>query len=251
MVLAAHPDDDVLGAGALLARAPDAHVVYVTDGAPRDGEDARAHGFCAPAAYAAARRREAEAALALASVGAEQIVRLEIADQGATFALDRIVGALRDLVAAIRPSVILTHAYEGGHPDHDATAFAARAALADACPGAPLLAEFSGYHAGSDGRRETSFLADDRAPETRVVLSPVERRLKAAMFACHATQAAVLAGFPGDRETFRRAPAYDFSRPPHAGPLYYEARESGAAWGIDGACWRSEAAAAGRRLGLP
>ena len=64
MIVAAHPDDDVIGAGALMARIPRVRVVYATDGAPRDGRDARAHGFADVAAYAAARQREARAALA-------------------------------------------------------------------------------------------------------------------------------------------------------------------------------------------
>ena len=37
LVIAAHPDDDVIGAGALMARVPRVRVLYVTDGAPRDG----------------------------------------------------------------------------------------------------------------------------------------------------------------------------------------------------------------------
>src|SRR5579864_789254 len=35
-VLAAHPDDETIGASALLARFPTAFIVYLTDGAPRD-----------------------------------------------------------------------------------------------------------------------------------------------------------------------------------------------------------------------
>ena len=68
------------------------------------------------------------------------------------------------------------------------------------------------------------------------------------MFACHASQAAVLVSFSVDRERFRVAPRYDFAHPPHEGPLLYERPGSGAEWGIDGARWRQEAVAARRRL---
>jgi N-acetylglucosamine malate deacetylase 2 len=262
LLVAAHPDDDVLGAGALLARLPRARIVYVTDGAPRDGRDARAYGFASSRDYAAARRREALAALALADIPPHQTVWLEVADQEATFALERIVGLLTNLFVATRPDMILTHSYEGGHPDHDAVAFAVRAAVtllgrgvdkercAPRAPRAPVLAEFAGYHATADGGRETSFLVHPECPAALFRLSDAERRLKSRMLELHATQAAVLADFPRDRESFRLAPAYQFSLPPHPGALLYERTGSGGEWGIDGVRWRAEAVAASNRLGL-
>jgi LmbE family N-acetylglucosaminyl deacetylase len=257
LLVVAHPDDDVLGAGVLLARLPWARIVYVTDGAPRDGRDARRYGFATPHDYAAARRREALAALALADIPPHQTVWLDVADQEATFALERIVGLLRELIAATGPDMLLTHPYEGGHPDHDAVAFAVRAAVtllegdAKKNAPAPLLAEFSGYHATSDGGRETSFLVHPGFPEALFRLSDDERRLKSRMLELHTSQAAVLADFPRNRELFRLAPAYDFSRPPHPGPLLYERAGSGGEWGIDGVRWRARASAASERLRLP
>jgi hypothetical protein len=44
------------------------------------------------------------------------------------------------------------------------------------------------------------------------------------MLDCFTTQRSMLAELeiPDDEERFRPAPRYDFSRPPHAGPLQYE-----------------------------
>ena len=42
---------------------------------------------------------------------------------------------------------VITHPYEGGHPDHDACAFAARAAVRHSANKAKLM-EFTSYHAG-------------------------------------------------------------------------------------------------------
>ncbi len=42
------------------------------------------------------------------------------------------------------------------------------------------------------------------------------------MLACFRTQAAILSHFDRQAERFRPAPAYDFTAPPHPGPLNYE-----------------------------
>jgi hypothetical protein len=45
MIVVAHPDDETIGTGTQLCRFRNALLVQVTDGAPRDGRDAHAHGF--------------------------------------------------------------------------------------------------------------------------------------------------------------------------------------------------------------
>jgi N-acetylglucosamine malate deacetylase 2 len=251
LLVAAHPDDGVIGAGALLARAEGACIVYLTDGARRDGQDAWAHGFPDPRSYAVARRREAEAALARASLPPDRIFALGIAEGEASFLLVPIAIALGKLIDTLKPRLVLTHPYEGGHADHDAAAFAARVALdfAETKPGRTVLGEFASYHAGAHGKiRRLVFLDHRGCPETLLALDEAAVRVKAEMLACHATQAAFLAPFPRDRERFRRAPCYDFTRPPHAGPLLYEGERSDAEEAIDGVRWRAEAASALERL---
>jgi LmbE family N-acetylglucosaminyl deacetylase len=52
MIVVAHPDDETIGMGAQLCGFHDALLLQVTDGAPRDGRDAAAHGFANIADYA-------------------------------------------------------------------------------------------------------------------------------------------------------------------------------------------------------
>lgn len=256
-MVVAHPDDEVLGCGALLARLRDVRVVHVTDGAPPDEAVAARHGFATPAAYAEARRAEAILALALAGVAADRLTGLGIGDQRAPRHMAAIAEALRPRLA--EADLVLTHAYEGGHGDHDAVAFAVHAAWRLAGERPPLI-EMPFYHAGPDGwirqrflpvSQQSSFSRDAGEGtmfEGEVLhrLTPAERALKARMIAAHATQADTLAGFPLDAERFRPAPSYDFTARPHDGPLLYERH----GWSLTWPAWQACVAAAARSLNL-
>lgn len=246
-MVAAHPDDETIGAGAALPLFRRLLLVHVTDGAPRNGADARAAGFATAAGYAAARRRELDAALAAGGVSAER-AGLDAADQGASARMAELARALADLLRRHGARAVLTHPYEGGHPDHDAVAFCVHAAgslLAREGADAPTVAEMAFYHAGPDGWVVGRFLPNG-APPTVAALTEGERARKRAMLDAFATQAATLARFPAADEAFRPAPAYDFAAPPHAGALLYEHFP----WGMDGARWRRLAAVARRDLAL-
>lgn len=242
-IIAAHPDDEVIGAGGRLPYLDGANIVHVTDGAPRDMTDAIANGFTTREAYAAARAVERTRALALTGIAADRILDIALVDQEASFALVELTHHVAKLLWENPPDVVLTHAYEGGHPDHDATAFAVHGAVdlvRRRGARAPAIIEFAGYHWRDGAMRTGGFLPHPSAHERRVSLGNRERRLKDAMFACYATQRRVLAAFSSDGERFRHAPTYDFTAPPHEGRLFYEWFE----WGVTGAAWRRLAEAA-------
>lgn len=250
MVVVAHPDDETVSAGSRLPRLAPARFVYVTDGAPRDGLDAARHGFT-PAQYAAARCRELEAALALCGIGAQQVLWLECPDQQASLRLAELGARLAGLCAKWRIEAVLTQAYEGGHPDHDATAFAAHAAAAllrARGAAAPAIVEMALYHTGPGGGRACVFLPDAQADADAVTirLTAEEQRRKSALVDCFATQRETLRNFPLELERFRPAPRYDFRRPPHEGKLNYEQHP----WGMAGERFRTLAAQAMRQLGF-
>jgi LmbE family N-acetylglucosaminyl deacetylase len=246
-LVVAHPDDETIGAGATLPLFRRLLLVHATDGAPQDGADARAAGFITAADYAAARRRELDAALAAGGVRAERAA-LGAADQGASFRMAELSRALAALLERHGARVVLTHPYEGGHPDHDAVAFCARAAaslLARRGARAPEILEMAFYHAAPEGWAVGGFLPGG-PPPTVLALTGEERARKRAMLDAFASQAATLARFRVGNELLRAAPLHDFTAPPHAGALLYERFP----WGMDGVRWRRLAAEAARELGL-
>jgi LmbE family N-acetylglucosaminyl deacetylase len=248
-VVVAHPDDETLGIGGQLTRMPAVTIVHVTDGAPRDLRDARRLGFATVQDYAAARRRELEAAMALAGIGPGALVGLGVPDQGAARELSRIARRLAALFVEREIETIFTHAYEGGHPDHDATAFATRAAadLVLRRAGARIvLIEMPYYRAAPDGWVVQQFVSDPNHPELALALDERQRDLKRRMLAAHASQADMLGRFPVEVERFRPAPHHEFNRLPPGDGLLYERHD----WGLSGAQWLDLAEQARRALAL-
>ena len=236
-MVAAHPDDETIGAGASLHLFRNLLLIHVTDGAPADGADARNAGFAAPAAYAAARQAELAAALRLGGAAAE-LSGLGFRDQSASANLQAGTAALTALLADHGSACVITHPYEGGHPDHDAAAFMVHAACAR-LPRPPAVLEMTSYHATAGGIACGVFL-HSAEPAVTVALTAAEQAVKRAMLDAFATQRAALSPFGVAEERFRHSPRHDFTEPPHPGTLHYERHD----WGMTGARWRELAAAA-------
>jgi N-acetylglucosamine malate deacetylase 2 len=251
LLIAAHADDETIGAGVLVSRVRDVRIVHATDGAPVDPSDAQAAGFATRENYARARRAEAVRALAKAGVRESAIVNLRFTDQRLVFELEELTFRILSRIEQLRPEVVLTHAYEGGHPDHDSLAFScflARSLFRMRSREEPFEPfEFTGYHAESGRMRPYEFLPYKEQKLHKQCLTPEQRKLKIEMLRTFESQSEMLKPFMlPSHETFRKAPRYDFSRPPHEGRLYYENFD----WGVDGRAWRNLAARALTRLDL-
>jgi len=237
-VVAAHPDDESIGASRLLARSRNAYVIFVTDGAPRDQQFWPKTIESSREQYAAIRRQEAERALAHAGIPVRQIMWLGGVDQEAICGVPELLARLVDLIERLQPELLLTHPYEGGHPDHDCAALLASLALRPSGIDIPRF-EMTSYHA-RHGRLVTGeFLGSNPGEEWLSELSEDDKNRKRKMFREYRSQHQVLESFGIDRERFRLAPAYDFQKPPHEGKLWYECL----GWAMTGDRWRTLAAA--------
>ena len=142
LVLAPHPDDETLGAGATIARkravGTPVRVVVVAD-----GRHANPSQVIDEVELARIRQEEAVASCAVLGVDADRL-RFAGFEDGT---LDRQVGAVASLLRAElaehRPAEVLVPSAIDGHPDHRALRSALRLALTDTDTGAgPVVLEY-------------------------------------------------------------------------------------------------------------
>jgi LmbE family N-acetylglucosaminyl deacetylase len=251
LVIVAHPDDETLGAASLLFRHVRCRMIHVTDGAPRDPRF-RSDTTVSRERYARARRTELFAALAIAGIEAGRSTSLGVPDMETIECLDATTKRLAADLASLRPDLVVTHDYAGGHPDHDAVAWAVAAAcqLLIRCGGQPpVVYEMALYH-GEGGQFHFGEFPSQRAGAEPIVLalSAAERHRKQSMLDAFVSQRGTLPLRELTVERFRRASTsiHEFARAPHDGPLLYER------WGfpITGEHWRTQAVRAARRLAV-
>jgi LmbE family N-acetylglucosaminyl deacetylase len=231
-VLVAHPDDETIFMGGHLANLRNLTLVHMTDGSPGAGK--------------AAEMRSKELREALRSLGVRaRHLELGVRDQTACFHLPSITRAL--LEEMVRTEVVITHPYEGGHPDHDASAFVAQSAcqlLERRGEEAPVRLEFACYHLRDGGRTTGAFLPRPGMTGIKAELDPdcLERKRRA--LACFRSQAEIVAWFAPEIELYRAAPLYDFRVSPAT--ALYDLWD----WPVNSAIWQAQAARSLIELGL-
>jgi LmbE family N-acetylglucosaminyl deacetylase len=214
LLIAAHPDDLALGAWGWVERhRGPLTVAYLTDGAPLDPRW-RAPGFSSRAAYREQRRSEAKAAWRSHPSAALHFA--PIPDQQLSLNLPLAEQWLQTLAASRPPAIILSPAWEGGHPDHDsANLLAARIA---ARFGSEVL-EYALYTARGGIIVRQCF---PEATDILEYLSPALTAAKRAALGAHASQWQTLLPFDPGRETIRPLPRHDYCRRPCPSPCVYE-----------------------------
>jgi N-acetylglucosamine malate deacetylase 2 len=213
MLIVAHQDDDVIGAGCWLQNHASVHVSYCTDGGAPVGVNVwRSLGLFKRSEYVDLRNQEASAALKLSGARAEPEFHSKV-DGSLHEHLNVVANELRSTIAKKSPDFILTHAFEHGHPDHDCCSFlSAQLGLEFGIQ----VFEMPIYGRQPDGKTLVQQFAEG-GDLLRINPTSEQIALKASMMNTHDSQRRLgnLAMFRSDiPETFRRQPSHPFDQTP-------------------------------------
>ena len=221
LVVVAHPDDEVIGCGALLQRMTEPVVVFCTDGAPRQAQWWQRYG--SREAYSQLRRGEAREALSHVGVSKFEFLSdasgQSFVDQELFKRIPEVIAALHQLIDRYHPQALLTQAYEGGHPDHDTCCFVTSIVAQEA---AIPAWEMPLYHRDEHGNGIRQQFVQSSSDIVELPASAAEVERKHRMFEAYESQGNIASAFDARVERVRPLYRYDFTQPPHKGKLNYE-----------------------------
>jgi LmbE family N-acetylglucosaminyl deacetylase len=187
--------------------------------------------------------------MGIAGVDETSLIQIGVPDQDAARHIAAIARMLAGIIANRGIRCAITHAFEGGHPDHDAVACAAYAScrLLEQSGHAVSLYEMPLYRLGANQEVRQTFAPHGTAAELSLSLDADAQARKRKMLACYTTQRRTLSGFAIETERFRPASGHDFTELPNGGALLYERHD----WGVrTGAEWKELARRALAELDL-
>ena len=190
LVLAPHPDDEVIGAGGLiqrvLARGGEVRVLFITSGEsnpwPQRAQNRKWRvSVQDQESWGARRRGEAQASLQTLGVAEEFASFLGFRD-GQIAALartndPRLTESLRATIQEFRPALLVCPSAQDLHSDHRAVAWYLHQAVRGVGEGAPEVVTYVVHGEGSPARLHASLKLSER-----------ERLRKRAAIECHQTQ---------------------------------------------------------------
>ena len=212
LVLAAHPDDETIACSALLQRAATSMVVFAVDGAPLGYGFERK--FASLQKYSETRFLEAARALSFVPRCSFQRLRRPngsyFVDQHLFEDLQAAFISLLRIAGDFSANVMVSHAYEGGHIDHDACSFLA---MQTARALRKKHLEFPLYWKSETGVDVFQEFRHGRAGEFALWLSRQELAVKQQMRAEYRSQEGIVRVFPPETERFRPVVSENYARP--------------------------------------
>ncbi len=186
LILAPHPDDEVIGAGGLIQRSADVRVVFVTAGEnnpwPQRVMQRKWLITAADrAAWGALRRREAAASMKILGAPEDRSIFLDFPDHRLTDLARqgdaRLSDTLRGIIRDFQPSLLVSTSAQDFHADHRAVAWFAHHAVRGCGDNAPEIVTYVVHGEGAPHRLHLSLQLTER-----------ERERKRRAIECHASQ---------------------------------------------------------------
>jgi N-acetylglucosamine malate deacetylase 2 len=212
LIFVAHPDDETIACSGLLQRAADSLVVFAVDGAPPHYGFEKKFGSLQTYSDA----RFVEASRALSFVPRCSIRRLSrrdgtwFLDQHLFLELPEAFASLVQIAHEFSPDLLVSHAFEGGHLDHDACHILAK-------PTARALKlqslEFPLYWRSPDGRDVFQQFRCSQEGEFALQLSQEEILVKRRMLSEYRSQQKLTSIFQLDPERYRGVMSADHTEP--------------------------------------
>jgi len=223
LFLFAHPDDDVFIAGAmklLLDSGAYVEAAWLTSGGMMGGANRR--------------EKELHQAMEVMELPSSHIHLFRFPDLGLIEHLDPAADKVAELLGVLKPDIVVSTGYEGGHPDHDAVSFLAGEALFRSKLQAKRF-EYPLYNGTGPIHhwwwRVNGFPPGD-TPALHTPMTEESIRCKHRLMRIYSSQwmfmipARLASGKPKlfrDGEPYRAVPQdRDYLSPPHVGRLNYE-----------------------------
>jgi len=182
IVIAPHPDDEVLGCASVL-RESATTVVHLSDGVPpwTPGDDVTA--------LRRRRHRECEAAWETLGAHVKDVVEIGLRDLSVWRSVPDLTVALCDFLGHFKSATVHVPAYQRGHPDHDAAYVAALRVRSDLTDRAISWRVYSLYGYAPDDSLHFGQLDRMSFPDVEVFgEGPQELDRKAAALMCFVSQ---------------------------------------------------------------
>lgn len=227
LILGAHQDDLEICCTGLIKQIQKnngkINVVYTTNGAPKDNSYYPRYNIDNPTDYALLRKKESLKALSLLGLSSDNATFFNYMDQDLINHIIEARDNLIELISIHNPSILVSPAYEGGHPDHDVTRLIAEEAV-ELSKKEILFLEYSEYNNYENIEKFFKFIPNESLI-FNIKLNEEEISLKRKIFECFPSQKKYIWDFLSsdiNNEKFRIAIKEDFLKLPHERPLYYE-----------------------------
>lgn len=216
LILAPHPDDEIVAACAAIGRAraegAKVSVLFLT------------HGCIARKTLWPWQRENYQARLDLRKIEAEEtalmlgvkIIGFQNRPTRHLWSeLNHVKIEIEDTIKKHQIDQLWVPTYEGGHADHDGLN-----GLCQTFKHKMSVLEFSEYNYVNKTSNAQTFLAPN-GTETTITLTDKEKQTKKMALALYASEQSNLDYVGTDKECFRPLADYDYSKPPHNGKLWY------------------------------